>query len=512
MSAGNQHEILEFLSDPKAFGGGAEKVRRVETYISVVFLVGDRVFKLKRAVRFSYLDFSTPELRRAACESEVMVNRRTAPMLYKGVVPLTREQDGGLRLGGAGEPVDWLVEMTRFDEDALLDRLARRGALNRRIMEDLADAIASFHKEAEDRPGEDGCANLMIAIDGNAQRFAECAGGGLDRAKVERLTARSRQVLEERRALLDRRRREGRFRRCHGDLHLRNIFLMNGVPTLFDAIEFNDTFVNIDVLYDFAFLLMDLDHRDMKRLANIALNRYLDVAGDGSGLAALPLFLSLRAAIRSHVSASGAAGHSDADEAERLQEEARAYLELALGYLAPAAPRLIAVGGLSGSGKSRLGREIAPFIGSGLGARIVRSDSVRKRLAGAPMMNRLGAEGYAPEMTERTYQAFNEEIAAALRCGSAVIADAVFAKPEQRRAMARIAADAGVPFHGLWLESAPEVREKRVVTRQRNISDVTIDVVHKQTAYDTGPIEWDIIDSSGPRKKTLARGKKAVGL
>lgn len=510
MSAGDQREILEFLSGPEAFGGGAEKIERVETYISVVFVVGDRVFKLKRAVRFSYLDFSTPELRRAACEAEVMINRRTAPTLYKGVVPLTREQDGSLRIGGAGKPVDWLVEMARFDEDALLDRLARRGALTRRIMEDLADAIARFHKEAENRPGDDGCANLRIAIDGNARRFTECAGGVLDQSKVERLTAQSRQTLKNLGEFLNQRRSEGRFRRCHGDLHLRNIFLMDGVPTLFDAIEFNDTFVNIDVLYDFAFLLMDLDHRGMKRLANIALNRYLDAAGDGSGLATLPLFLSLRAAIRSHVSAAGAAGHFDAAEAENLREEARTYLDLALSYLEPASPRLVAVGGLSGSGKSRLSREAAPLLGSGLGARIVRSDSVRKRLVGAPMMSRLRAEGYAPEMTERTYQAFNEEIADALRSGSTVIADAVFAKPEQRFAMTRIAAEAGVPFHGLWLEATTKVREQRVVTRRRNISDVTADVVHKQTDYDIGPMEWNIIDSSGPRKKTLARGLKLL--
>ncbi len=302
----DQGEVIAFLSRPQAYGSGASAVERLETHVSVIFLTGDRAYKLKRAVRFPYLDFSTSALRRAACEAEVALNRRTAPGMYLGVVAVTREPGGGLRLGGDGAPVDWLVKMTRFDQDTLFDHLARLGALDRAAMEDLADAVARLHGEAEERVRGGGHAGMGVIVDGNAETFAECANGVLDPVKVERLNGSTRRALDGCAALLDARRAGGRVRHCHGDLHLRNIFRTDGKPTLFDAIEFNPVLSDIDVLYDLAFLLMDLDHRGLRRLASIALNRYLDITGDTAGLGALGLFLSVRAAIRSHVEAAAA--------------------------------------------------------------------------------------------------------------------------------------------------------------------------------------------------------------
>ncbi len=516
-----QDEVIDFLSDPATFGGkhGSvdRPVERIETHVSLVFLCAGRVLKLKRAVVFPYLDFSTPDRRRLACEAEVRINRRTAPTIYNGVVAVTREEDGGLALGGEGEPVDWLVDMVRFDEDTLFDRLAQKGGLDRALMDDLADSIAGFHENAEvsKDEGAGGQAGIGMILNSNDECFAD-ARGVLDRAETETLTRLSLETLDEIGPLLDRRRDLGRVRHCHGDLHLRNICMVDGAPTLFDAIEFNPAFSTIDVLYDLAFLLMDLDHRGLSRLANIVFNRYLDITGDGTevlgGLRVMALFLSMRAAIRCHVDAAQVEAVGDPEQAERRAGEAGEYLKMALHALAPGTPRLIGVGGLSGSGKSRMARELAPHLGGMPGARVVRSDSIRKRLAGAKLLDRLGPDGYTPEMTDRTFEALFDEAQEGLRAGRVVIADAVFANPRHRQALVDIAGREDVKFTGLWLEAPPDVMAERIAKRKRNISDADAAVLEIQLGYDLGEMTWPCIDSSGPREDTLKAGLDILGI
>jgi len=510
-----QQEVVRLLSDPAVFGPGAVKVDTVETHVSRVFLGPDRVYKLKRAVTFPYLDFSTPRKRKAACEAEVRINRRTAPEIYLGVVPVTRDADGGLTLGGDGEAVDWVVEMTRFDEDTLFDRLAQQGKLRRAVMEDLADAIADFHAAAEPRADGGGHRGMAMIVGSNADCFEQSGEGVLDSEATAELTRRTTAVLDAARPVLERRRRSGRVRHCHGDLHLRNICMVAGRPTLFDAIEFSDDFSTIDVLYDLAFLLMDLEHRGHRRLANVVFNRYLDVTGEGAeeagGLRVLALFLSVRAAIRAHVDAAQAAALSDPSRARRRAAEAGEYLAMARDYLTPRPPVLVAVGGLSGSGKSRMARELAPRLGAAPGARVARSDAIRKRLAGAALTARLDEAHYGHAMTERTFDALYAEAAEAIAAGQSVVADAVFARPGQRDAVAGVAEAAGVPFIGLWLEAPAEVMARRVTTRTRNVSDADAAVLERQLAYDLGEITWRRIDSSGDRDATLAAGLAAVG-
>ncbi len=503
----DQKEVIAYLCRPGTLGDGP--VERIETHISEIFLIGARAYKLKRSVRFAYLDFSTRDKRRQACEAEVAVNRLTAPSIYRGVVAVRRAADGGLALDGDGEPVDWLVEMTRFDQEALFDRLAGAGRLDRRIIEDLAARIARFHDGAEENSEYGGRHGMAAIIEGSARTFAEVGPGILDMDKVAHLEAETRRVLDQGAALLDHRREGGLVRRCHGDLHLRNILLLDGRPTLFDAIEFNPALSHIDVLYDLAFLLMDLDHRDLRPLANRVLNRYLDAREDDRGLALLPLFLSVRAAIRAHVAAAAAKSNGAAAEAEA--DESRAYLDRAIEFLEPPAPRLLAVGGLSGTGKSRLAASLAPSLGAAPGARVVRSDVIRKRLAGVDPLTRLGAEGYTAERTAATYRSVYDTTRAILSAGHAVIADAVFARPHERGAIAAVAAEAGVPFQGLWLEAPLDVMRERVIGRRSDASDADADVVRRQSAYDIGTIEWDRVDSSGARDETVARGRALIG-
>ena len=504
-----QTEIIDFLSRPQTHGI-SDAVETAETHISVIFLAGERVFKLKRAVKFPYLDFSTATLRQQACEAEVRINRLTAPDLYKGVRAVTREVDGSLALDGPGEAVDWLVEMARFDEETLFDRLAQRDGLDRHLMEVLADRIAGFHKTAKVHADGGGSGAVQTIAENNAQCFADYGRDIFDDATVGRLNHNTLAAVEEQAGLLDTRRSAGCVRRCHGDLHLRNIFLADGQPTLFDAIEFNDFFTFIDVLYDLAFLIMDLDHRGLRQQANIVFNRYLDVTGDGGGLGVIPLFLSLRAAIRAHVGAAASKAHSDPVQAAALTRDARAYLNSAVSYLSPPSPRLVAVGGLSGSGKSRLGRVLAPFLGGAPGARVLRSDTIRKRLAGVSPLKRLGQEGYSKEMTERTYDTLYEEVGNGVAAGHTVIADAVFARPGQRQRVADIARQADVPFDGLWLEAAPEIMAERVAKRRHNPSDATVEVLNQQLDYDLGEIDWTRIDSGGSRQATLEAGLQAL--
>ncbi|CAA7619995.1 conserved hypothetical protein [Candidatus Terasakiella magnetica] len=501
-------DAADFLADPASHGGAV--VERIETHISTVFLVGERAYKLKKPIRLPFLDFSTLAARKAACEAELAINTRAAPSLYLGVRPITREANGDLALAGAGEPVDWVVEMRRFDNATLFDRLVRDGGLDRPRMNELTEAIAAFHATAPIRRDRGGAKGLAWTIDTNRATMVQQAPAFLDPAKVEELAKASHQALARHAPLLEARREAGKVRQSHGDLHLGNICLFQGKPTVFDAIEFSEDIACIDVFYDLAFLLMDLDHRGARQMANWVMNHYLDITGDYDGVAPLPLFLSLRAGVRSHVAATMAAS-AQGERQEHLGADARSYLDAALSYLSPPPPRLLAVGGLSGSGKSRMGRELAPFLAVP-GAAVVRTDALRKHLMRVSIHDRLGPEGYTPEVGQQTYQALYGTCAALLAAGHSVVADAVFARPEERSAIETVAAAAGVRFDGLWLEAPPDLAAKRILARRANVSDATPQVLERQLGYDLGDIAWTRIDSTPPKDVSLAAGKAALGV
>jgi len=508
----DQSRQVAFLSDPAVFEDDTTEVHRVTTHASEVFIGATRVFKLKRAVQYPFLDYSDKDKRLKFCEAEVKLNRRTAPKLYLGVKPITQDEKGLLHLDHPGEVVDWVVEMRRFDEATLFDKLAEQGNLSRQLMEHLADKIATFHAATEARQDGGGRTGIALIIESNAKAFAENAPGFLDMARVSELTERSHEAANDLTDLLERRRLHGCVRQCHGDMHLRNIFLEDGEPVLFDCIEFNDAFFTIDVLYDLAFLLMDLDYRGLRTLANVTMNRYMDITGSAWGLSTLPLYLSVRAAVRSFVACAAAKSVDDAVFRQEQMGQAQAYLDMALNYLDTKEARLIAVGGLSGSGKSRLGRDLAQYIGTAPGARLVRSDVLRKRMAGKHPLDKLGPESYTPDMSERTYQAVYDEVRAVLATGHSVIADCVFSKPAERQAIADVAQDMGVPFDGFWLSATPDIMESRVTQREKNASDADAQVVRMQLDYDLGEIDWHQIDSSGSREETDAQAYTILGL
>jgi hypothetical protein len=299
-------------------------------------------------------------------------------------------------------------------------------------------------------------------------------------------------------------------------LHLGNIVLWHGRPVFFDAIEFDEAIATIDTLYDLAFLLMHLDWRGHRRAANIVLNRYLWRGNDDldlRGLVALPLFLALRAGIRAMVTAERAAQESP-QAAERDRNVARNYLRAALAYAAPLPPRLIAIGGLSGTGKSTLGVALAPHLGSAPGAVHLRSDLERKALFGVEETVRLPGEAYTKEASGRVYGVLQRKAQLVLAAGHSVIVDAVCAAPQERQSIETVAVELAVPFQGLWLTVDPRDLAARVASRRNDASDATPEVVETQSGWDVGALSpaWTSIDGSGTSDETLARASAAAGV
>lgn len=510
-SASSQQDIIDFLCEPRSYAPRPDRVETIVTHASMIFLAGDRAYKLKWAVKYSYLDYSTVELRRAACEAELRLNRRTAAELYLAVRKIARGADGTLRFDGSGEAVDWVLEMRRFPQEALFSHLAEQGSIDTGLAMRTADRIAAFHKIAEATPDQGGVAGIEAVIGINDENLRRAPPGGIATVDIDRLRDATRAAVARNAELLEARRKGGDVRRCHGDLHLGNICLIDGEPTLFDCIEFSDLIACIDVLYDLAFLLMDLRHRGLKAQAAMVFNRYLDLAAQEEGLPALPLFLSLRAAVRAHVTATAAMGATAETRNEKLAA-ARGYFDAAEELLRPRAPRLVAIGGLSGTGKSSVAASVAGDLGLAPGARVLRSDVLRKRLAGVAPETRLPPEAYTPEANERVYAALEDSATSAIAAGYSVIIDAVAARPEERAAFARLAARVGAAFTGLWLEAAPDVLMARLQARKGDASDADAAVLRRQLAYDLGAIDWKRIDAGQSVDDVAAAVQRALGL
>jgi len=503
----DQEAVLRLLADPATFGGA--EVRRFDTHAASVFLAGDRALKVKRAVRFPFLDYSTLAKRKDACAGEIEANRPFAPQLYRGVVAITRERDGSLVLGGKGTPVEWAVEMRRFDETCTLDRLADAGKIDLALADRLARAVAAAHARAPVVEAGPWLAALERYIGRNDAAF-RAEPDLFAPAAAERLNRSSRAALARVLPLLTARGEQGLVRRGHGDLHLGNVALIEGEPVAFDAIEFDPVIASGDVLYDLAFLIMDLIERGLTAAANMVLNRYLletRRVDDFDALAALPLLLSLRAAIRAMVTAERAARAADSDRVA-IRDAARTYFDLACRLIDPQPPRLVAIGGLSGTGKSVVARALAPELPPAPGAVVLRSDVERKARFGVGENERLPAEAYALEVTAALYAELVEKARRIVAAGHSVIVDAVYARPHERAAIAA----AGPPFHGLFLTADLPTRLARVTRRTADASDADATVARVQEDYGLGRFEdpWTLLDASGTPEETLARAEAAL--
>ncbi|MBX9758204.1 MAG: AAA family ATPase, partial [Beijerinckiaceae bacterium] len=500
-------ETIAFLMRLCAKAGDATPP--MSTHISRIFFAGEKVFKLKRAVRTSYLDFSSPKQRLQACRNELALNMRTAPQLYRAVRTITRQPDG-LAFDGSGESIDAVVEMNRFDQFDLADQMTQRGALDARHVEKLAHTIAMFHGAATAAAANGGARKVSDVLAMNAAATRESF---LARERdLAPLCEAMRGALARNAALLDRRRAAGKVRRCHGDLTLRNIVVIDGEPTPFDCLEFDEALATIDVLYDLAFVLMDLWHRSRGDLANVLLNRYLDAADETDGLPLLPLFIAMRAIIRAHVTAR-MSEDAEGQAREALMREARDYVLLAEAAMREGAPVLVGVGGLSGSGKSTVAAALAPHLAPIPGARVLSSDRIRKALFGAAPTDRLPQEAYAPQVSERVYARARAGAGKCLDAGWPVICDAVFDRRADRDALAHVAQECVAPFLGVWLEAPAQTLAARVAARTGDPSDATVDVLQAQQAKLAASgeaMDWTRLDATAPPEATAARIRDAL--
>jgi len=444
-----------------------------ETHISAVFVGENTVWKRKKAVKLSFLDFTTLAAREHFIRRELALNQPAAPGLYRDVVPILRRPDGTLALDGPGTPIDWVLRMARVPAENFFDRIAAEGRLTPILLDGLADAVAAYHQALPPlaKP-PNSVAALRRAVEGNA-RAAIAAGlpdiGAWETEALETLAALAPCLTA----------RADHVRRAHGDLHLGNLCLWQGRPVPFDALEFDEDLATTDLGYDLAFLLMDLDQLVGRASANRVMNRYVDRTGDAGLVGPLRLFLSLRAMIRAYVEA-----------ATGRPEPAHAYLRAAKNYLAPVPARLIAIGGLPGSGKSTLARALAPGIGAAPGALILRSDTIRKRQHGVAPEQRLGEAAYSQAATDAVNRELVALATAAAAAGQAVIGDATFLDPEQRRRIAGAAPD----FAGFWLEAPRATLAERVAARTGDASDATPAVLQRMD--DPGPGDWQPVDAA----------------
>lgn len=482
MSDATQEKLVAALSAGEVLGIPGP-VERIDTHLSHVFLSRDKAYKLKRSVRLPFVDFSLLDERRTACESELAVNKSMAGDLYESVFPITLEAEGRFALGGAGPAADWVVAMRRFDRACQFDHLARANKLTRTHVEDAARTLARFH--AASRPvmscgyGEDyhGIIQKLRQTEHHgAVRFGLQVGS---RPLFGRLESELSRVMD----FIEARRREGRVRRGHGDLHLRNLCLFEGAPTPFDALEFDERLATTDVVYDLAFLLMDLRHFELPGHANAAMNAYWDESGEGEiALALAPFFTGLRAAVRMAV----------AVEAGNLVESNQ-YHDLGVRLLESERPIVLAIGGLSGVGKTAVARAVAANLPGPAGARLLRTDVLRKSSANLQTAFRTDEALYEPARRAQVYRDLTAHARDAASVGASVVADATFIEEASRREIESVSSC----VHGYWLDAPLAVRLARIGGRSGDASDADETVAAAQEGTPLPP-KWRRINANRP--------------
>ncbi|MBI3531434.1 MAG: AAA family ATPase [Burkholderiales bacterium] len=484
--------IVQLQQTPAAFPHAVPGIECIETHISWVLLAGEHVYKFKKPLVLDFLDYSTLALRRAACEEELRINRRTAPGIYLDVVAVTGTLQAPrlvpLQALEEGAPLlEWAVHMRRFAQDDLLSHLAVQGQLQPAHIDQLAQHIATFHARAAvagtDSPW--GRAETMreTVTHNFPDVLAVVAGTALQPAlqAVQRWSTQQGEVLAP---LMAQRRAQGWVRECHGDLHLNNLVLIDGAPQLFDAIEFNPAFRWTDVLADLAFVLMDLQAHGRGDYAWRLLNAYLEQTGDYSALRLLPYYQCYRAMVRAKVAALRWAqlqGQADAQAA--AQQEVVRYLQLAAQLIAPRPLALWLAAGVSGSGKSRHSQVLIER----LGIVRVKADVERKRLFGLPALAKsadvVPGGIYTPEASQRTYARLAELAHAILHAGLPVLVDATCLKVAQRQLFMTLAQELGVPCRILALDAPVDVLRQRVLQRAakgRDPSEADVAVLEGQ--------------------------------
>jgi uncharacterized protein len=479
--------LVEALLAALAEAPGTDAPERIETHISSVILHGEFAWKIKKPVDFGFLNFSTLERRRHCCKEEVRLNGRLAPQIYLDVVPVTGSLAAPV-LGGTGEPIEFAVRMRRFDQAALMSRLAAAGTLAVATMDAVAETVATFHDRAA-RAGADSefstAEAAFFPVQENFEQLRPLVTAPGSVTQLARLEAWSRAQYARLQDALAARGAEGQVRECHGDMHLGNMALIDGEVVIFDGIEFNDRMRWTDVLGDVGFLAMDLDDRGLERHANRFLNAYFEYTGDYAALPLLNFYRVYRAMVRAKVDALRLGQDLAPAERAEVLRDYHGYTDLAERYTQTTRPVLCVTHGLSGSGKTTVAEKIVDRYGM----LRIRSDVERKRLHGLEQSARSGSDIdagiYSGDATRATYAHLAELAETALRAGWSVIVDAAFLQAWQRRSFAALAGRLGIPFAILDIEVPLATLRRRLVRREARASDASeanLDVLERQLA------------------------------
>jgi aminoglycoside phosphotransferase family enzyme/predicted kinase len=480
--------LINALRDPSCYQHSVQQVEVIETHISWVLLTGEYAYKIKKPVALGFLDFTSLDARRLYCNEELRLNRRTAPRLYLDVVPITGSQSRPA-VGGAGNALEYAVRMRQFPREALLDRMARGATLESFHLDQLAQRLAAFHSQVGRADNGTAYGSSQCVLDNAIRNFSEIetlAPIADDHELLHSLRDWTRSQHASLSTVFDSRKLGGFVRECHGDLHLGNIALIDGMPTPFDCIEFNSDFRWIDVMNEIAFLVMDLlDHR-LPRLAFRFLSAYLENTGDYDGVRVLRFYLVYRALVRAKVACIRALQPGVCNDDKRNAGEIfRDYLQLAQRLAAWPTPALIIMHGVSGSGKTTISQALLET----LGAIRVRSDVERKRMHGFEPAVRtgsgIGSGIYAAGATEKTYDRLALYARELLIAGYPVVVDATFLGRSHRDAFRRIAAENGVPFAIASCVAPERTLRERVVIRDgkgKDASEAGIAVLERQLA------------------------------
>lgn len=457
-----------------------EPIQLIQTHVSYVLLTGDFVYKIKKPVNFGFLDFSTLEKRHHFCNEELRLNQRGAATLYLAVLPITQASDQ-FQLDAAGEVVEYAVKMRQFPQSALLTEVYDRGELTESLLEHLARELAEFHRQAaiNDHIRSFGeVAQIRQAIDENYEQTQKYIGLAQTQAQFDGTRQYTDRLFAEQAALFTERMQHNWIRECHGDVHLRNIALWQNQIYLFDCIEFNEPFRFVDVMFDIAYIIMDLDVRERQDLSNRFMNAYVEQMGDWEGLQVLPLYLSRQSYVRAKVTSFLLDDPSiDAAAKQEIAASAAQYYRLAWEYTRPREGRLILMAGLSGSGKSTLARQLA----AQMGGVHLRSDAVRKHLAGLPLEAAGNEDLYSPEMTQKTYDRLLQLGVMLATQGYPVILDAKYDRQALRQSAIDQAETHTLPVQIIHCTAPIEVLQARLRQRQGDISDANVDVLLKQS-------------------------------
>lgn len=517
--------LIEGLANPAAYPHPVDRVEVLQTHISVVFLAGPFAYKLKKPVDLGFLDFTTLSKRQHFCEEEVRLNRRLAPTVYLGVVPVVSSPDG-VRLDYPGEVIEWAVKMERLPDGASLLYRIQRDDVRPELVIKLANRVAEFHRHAESGPRIASFGRFDVVAGNARENFTQATaqvGITVSQFVFDRLRALTNDVLERLRGLIESRAERDVPRDTHGDLHLDHVYYFpdREPPSdliAIDCIEFNERFRFADPVADAAFLAMDLTFRGRRDLADTFTAAYFRASGDEEGRALLPFYTAYRAVVRGKVEGLRLPEPEiPAEQRTAAAERARAYWLLALGELEQPGrrPCVVMVGGLPGTGKSTLARGLAAHGNF----TVIRSDVVRKELAGhpanTPAKSELDQGLYSPEWTQRTYAECLRQTEDLLFEGKRVIVDANFASEHRRRAFLAVARRYAVPAMFLHCTAGSEVARQRLANRSGDVSDADVDI-YEQLASRWEPVgpftqsALHIIDTNGEPGETLALAEEVL--